>query len=74
MLTIVKERQKNDSNNSESETTSNPEMKFFVLRSKNAPSEARKLLAQAVNIFHEGFHPIVDATSGRDFIPSMVYG
>ncbi|KAF5784098.1 putative histone acetyltransferase chromatin regulator PHD family [Helianthus annuus] len=74
MLTIVKERQKNDSNNSESETTSNPEIKFVVLRGKNAPSEARKLLAQAVNIFHEGFDPIVDATSGRDFIPSMVYG
>ncbi|MFS7990232.1 putative histone acetyltransferase chromatin regulator PHD family [Helianthus anomalus] len=74
MLTIVKERQKNDSNNSESETTLNPETKFVVLRGKNAPSEARKLLAQAVNIFHEGFDPIVDATSGRDFIPSMVYG
>ncbi|MFS7990078.1 hypothetical protein Hanom_Chr11g01054551 [Helianthus anomalus] len=49
-------------------------MKFVVLRGKNAPSEARKLLAQAVNIFHEGFDPIVDATIGRDFIPSMVYG
>ncbi|KAI7724556.1 hypothetical protein M8C21_003318, partial [Ambrosia artemisiifolia] len=42
---------------------------------KNATTrETRKFLAQTVDIFHEGFNPIIDATSGRDFIPSMVYG
>ncbi|KAG6682488.1 hypothetical protein I3842_13G144300 [Carya illinoinensis] len=37
-------------------------------------SETRPLLSKAVSIFHECFDPIVDAASGRDFIPSMLYG
>ncbi|KAI3743466.1 hypothetical protein L1987_61175 [Smallanthus sonchifolius] len=71
MLTFLREKQKNNNN---SETDSSSEMKFVVLSGKNATRETRKLLAQTVAIFHEGFDPIIDATSGRDFIPSMVYG
>ncbi|KAI4378706.1 hypothetical protein MLD38_016147 [Melastoma candidum] len=36
--------------------------------------ESRRLLSEAVAIFHECFDPIVDVTTGRDLIPSMVYG
>ncbi|XP_020230967.1 uncharacterized protein LOC109811594 [Cajanus cajan] len=36
--------------------------------------EIRKLLSKAVSIFHERFDPIVDSTSGRDFIPTMLFG
>ncbi|KAL2981673.1 hypothetical protein AAZX31_13G303000 [Glycine max] len=36
--------------------------------------ETRKLLSKAVAIFHERFDPIVDSTSGRDFIPTMLFG
>ncbi|KAK1426050.1 hypothetical protein QVD17_14718 [Tagetes erecta] len=72
MLTFLREKQKNNSNNSESDFTS--EVKFVVLSGKNATPETKKLLAQTINIFHEGFDPIIDAKSGRDFIPSMVYG
>ncbi|XP_076916351.1 uncharacterized protein LOC143576031 isoform X2 [Bidens hawaiensis] len=72
MLTLLKEKQKNNTENPETDFSS--EMKFVVLSGKNATRETRKLLAQTVDIFHEGFNPIIDATSGRDFIPSMVYG
>ncbi|KAK9068449.1 hypothetical protein SSX86_012563 [Deinandra increscens subsp. villosa] len=71
MLTFLREKQNNNSN---PETDSSSEMKFMVLSGKNATRETRKWLAQTVHIFHEGFNPIIDATSGRDFIPSMVYG
>ncbi|RDX79291.1 hypothetical protein CR513_40302, partial [Mucuna pruriens] len=37
-------------------------------------SDTRKLLSRAVAIFHERFDPIVDSTSGRDFIPTMLFG
>ncbi|KAG2371457.1 Protein CHROMATIN REMODELING 4 [Vigna angularis] len=36
--------------------------------------ENRKRLSKAVAIFHERFDPIVDSTSGRDFIPTMLFG
>ncbi|KAK9058815.1 hypothetical protein SSX86_023658 [Deinandra increscens subsp. villosa] len=72
LLNLLREKQKN--NNSSSETDFTSEMKFVVLSGKNATRETRKLLAQTVDIFHEGFNPIIDATSGRDFISSMVYG
>ncbi|KAM0053448.1 putative histone acetyltransferase chromatin regulator PHD family [Helianthus debilis subsp. tardiflorus] len=73
LLTLLREKQKNN-DNTNSETDSNSEMKFVVLSGKNATREIRKYLAQTVDIFHEGFDPIIDATTGRDFIPSMVYG
>nr|XP_043611231.1 uncharacterized protein LOC122582862 [Erigeron canadensis] len=70
LLDLVKEKQMNN----EVDNVANSEMRFILLRGKDASRETRKLLAQTVDIFHEGFDPIIDATSGRDFIPSMVYG
>ncbi|KAK7402099.1 hypothetical protein VNO78_14096 [Psophocarpus tetragonolobus] len=37
-------------------------------------ADNRKLISKAVAIFHERFDPIVDSTSGRDFIPAMLFG
>ncbi|KAJ1418903.1 Zinc finger, PHD-type [Sesbania bispinosa] len=45
-----------------------------LLNGKIASPETRPLLLEAVSIFHECFNPIVDAASGRDLIPAMVYG
>ncbi|KAI4349071.1 hypothetical protein L6164_009713 [Bauhinia variegata] len=50
------------------------DVKWRVLNGKIASPETRPLLSAAVSIFHECFDPIVDATSGRDLIPAMVYG
>ncbi|KAF1859606.1 hypothetical protein Lal_00010190 [Lupinus albus] len=51
------------------------DIKWRVLNWKLAASdETRKLLSKAVAIFHERFDPIVDSSSGRDFIPAMLYG
>ncbi|XP_076950112.1 increased DNA methylation 1-like [Bidens hawaiensis] len=71
MLTFWRERLRK---NNKSESDSNLDMKFVLLRGKSAARKSKKLLAQTVKIFHEGFDPIIDSTSGRDFIPSMVYG
>ncbi|XP_076918644.1 increased DNA methylation 1-like [Bidens hawaiensis] len=73
MLMFWREKQRSNKNHN-SEADSNIEMKFVLLRGKSAARESRKLLTQTVKIFHEGFDPIIDSTSGRDFIPSMVYG
>ncbi|XP_061345357.1 uncharacterized protein LOC133291167 [Gastrolobium bilobum] len=51
------------------------DIKWRVLNWKlSASVETRQLLSKAVSIFHERFDPIVDSTSGRDFIPTMLYG
>ncbi|XP_057456312.1 uncharacterized protein LOC130747392 isoform X2 [Lotus japonicus] len=51
------------------------DIKWRVLNWKLAPGEeTRPLLSKAVAIFHERFDPIVDSSSGRDFIPTMLYG
>ncbi|KAE9587971.1 putative histone acetyltransferase chromatin regulator PHD family [Lupinus albus] len=51
------------------------DIKWRVMNWKLAASdETRKLLSKAVAIFHERFDPIVDSSSGRDFIPTMLYG
>ncbi|KAK8315487.1 hypothetical protein V6Z12_D01G245800 [Gossypium hirsutum] len=52
----------------------NIDVRWRLLSSKFASPETRLLLSQAVGIFHECFNPIVDATTGRDLIPCMVYG
>ncbi|XWS66795.1 hypothetical protein CRYUN_Cryun05aG0231400 [Craigia yunnanensis] len=52
----------------------NIDVRWRVLSGKFASPETRLLLSQAVGIFHECFDPIVDATTGRDLIPCMVYG
>ncbi|KAK7324900.1 hypothetical protein VNO77_28830 [Canavalia gladiata] len=51
------------------------DIKWRVLNWKlDASVETRKLLSKAVAIFHERFDPIVDSSSGRDFIPTMLFG
>lgn len=51
------------------------EIRWRVLNWKMLSSdETRSLLSKAVSIFHDCFDPIVDSASGRDFIPSMLYG
>ncbi|KAL1187239.1 hypothetical protein V6Z11_A01G236200 [Gossypium hirsutum] len=52
----------------------NIDVRWRLLSSKFSSPETRLLLSQAVGIFHECFNPIVDATTGRDLIPCMVYG
>ncbi|OIW15789.1 hypothetical protein TanjilG_04324 [Lupinus angustifolius] len=57
------------------ETEVGLDIKWRVMNWKLAASdETRKLLSKAVAIFHERFDPIVDSSSGRDFIPAMLYG
>ncbi|KAJ4979324.1 hypothetical protein NE237_010104 [Protea cynaroides] len=50
------------------------DVRWRVLSGKIACPETRLLLSKAVAIFHDRFDPIVDSTTGRDLIPSMVYG
>ncbi|KAG1359631.1 putative increased DNA methylation 1 [Cocos nucifera] len=52
----------------------NTDIRWQLLSGKTADAESRLLLSKAVAIFHESFDPIVDATTGRDLIPTMVYG
>lgn len=49
-------------------------VKWRLLSAKISSRENKLLLSEACAIFHENFDPIVDALSGRDYIPSMVYG
>ncbi|CAL5200687.1 unnamed protein product [Lathyrus oleraceus] len=59
-----------------------PEIKWRVLNwklvvsdeNKQLSDEYRQVLSKAVSIFHERFDPIVDSSSGRDFIPTMLFG
>nr|GME14572.1 increased DNA methylation 1 isoform X2 [Ipomoea batatas] len=50
------------------------DLRWRLLSGKMTSRETRVLLAEAVAIFHDCFDPIVDSVTGRDFIPSMVYG
>ncbi|XP_019152471.1 PREDICTED: increased DNA methylation 1 isoform X1 [Ipomoea nil] len=50
------------------------DVRWRLLSGKMTSRETRVLLAEAVAIFHDCFDPIVDSVTGRDFIPSMVYG
>ncbi|KAL3839722.1 hypothetical protein ACJIZ3_024313 [Penstemon smallii] len=52
----------------------NVDVKWRLLNGKIRSRENRFLLSQAVAIFHDSFDPIVDSETGRDFIPSLVYG
>ncbi|KAI3696718.1 hypothetical protein L6452_29221 [Arctium lappa] len=70
LLALAREKQKDNG----LDGIAKSEMRFMLLSGKNASRETRSLLAQTVDIFHECFDPIIDATTGRDFIPSMVYG
>ncbi|KEH38894.1 RING/FYVE/PHD zinc finger protein [Medicago truncatula] len=63
-------------------TAVDPEIKWRVLNwklvasgeNKQLSDEYRQVLSKAVAIFHERFDPIVDSSSGRDFIPTMLFG
>ncbi|KAF6171565.1 hypothetical protein GIB67_018089 [Kingdonia uniflora] len=50
------------------------DVRWTLLSGKVASSESRSLLSKAVAIFHNRFDPIVDAITGRDLIPCMVFG
>ncbi|XP_016475395.2 uncharacterized protein LOC107797055 [Nicotiana tabacum] len=50
------------------------DVRWRLLSGRISSRETRRLLAEAVSIFHDCFDPIVDSVTGRDFIPSMVYG
>ncbi|XP_061371540.1 uncharacterized protein LOC133314115 [Gastrolobium bilobum] len=57
------------------EAGSDLDIKWRVLNWRSFSSdETRQLLSKAVAIFHERFDPIVDSSSGLDFIPAMLYG
>ncbi|XP_057463398.1 uncharacterized protein LOC130753384 isoform X2 [Actinidia eriantha] len=57
-----------------SDTPTDFDVRWRVLSGKIASPETRLLLSKSVAIFHDCFDPIVDSETGRDFIPSMVYG
>ncbi|CAL0316940.1 unnamed protein product [Lupinus luteus] len=50
------------------------DVRWRLLNGKIASSETRPLLLEAVSMFRECFDPIVDAATGRDLVPPMVYG
>ncbi|XP_043699652.1 remodeling and spacing factor 1-like [Telopea speciosissima] len=50
------------------------DVRWRLLSGKLDCPETKLLLAKAVAIFGDRFDPIVDFTTGRDLIPSMVYG
>lgn len=56
------------------DTEADTDVRWRILSGKVASRETRLLLSEAVAIFHDCFDPIVDTATGRDFIPSMVYG
>ncbi|KAK1382529.1 hypothetical protein POM88_020264 [Heracleum sosnowskyi] len=56
------------------ECVTNVVVKWRLLSAKISSRENKLLLSEACAIFHENFDPIVDVLSGRDYIPSMVYG
>ncbi|XP_008779219.1 uncharacterized protein LOC103698933 isoform X1 [Phoenix dactylifera] len=65
-------RKKHDNNGFNRDA--NTDIRWRLLSGKTADAESRLLLSKAVAIFHESFDPIVDASTGRDLIPTMVYG
>uniref|UniRef100_A0A453TEW5 PHD-type domain-containing protein n=1 Tax=Aegilops tauschii subsp. strangulata TaxID=200361 RepID=A0A453TEW5_AEGTS len=49
------------------------DVRWRVLRDKSS-EDSKVVLSKAVGIFHESFDPIIQAGTGRDLIPAMVYG
>ncbi|TQD79597.1 hypothetical protein C1H46_034846 [Malus baccata] len=56
------------------EAVSGFDVRWRLISGRIASQECRLLLSKAVAIFHDCFDPIIDAESGRDLIPAMVYG
>ncbi|KAB1227407.1 Chromodomain-helicase-DNA-binding protein 4 [Morella rubra] len=71
LLSAIRKKHEDKASDNEAKV----DIRWRVLNWKLASSyETRQLLSKAVSIFHERFDPIVDSASGRDFIPSMIYG
>lgn len=69
-LDIIRKKQTDKCSDSDTDL----DVRWRLLNGKIASRETRVLLSQAVAIFHDCFDPIVDSETGRDFIPSLVYG
>ncbi|KAK8916809.1 Zinc finger CCCH domain-containing protein 19 [Platanthera zijinensis] len=50
------------------------DVRWRLLSGRSDYDDSKLLLSQAVSIFRESFDPIIDPISGRDLMPSMVYG
>ncbi|GAB4856550.1 hypothetical protein Ancab_014468 [Ancistrocladus abbreviatus] len=59
---------------SSSENVADLDVSWMLINGRNASVETKRLLSQAIAIFHDGFSPIIDGRTGRDLIPAMVYG
>ncbi|XP_047308486.1 uncharacterized protein LOC124911982 [Impatiens glandulifera] len=70
LLDIMKKKHENES----PDGFTNFDVRWRILSGKVSSSETKSLLSKIVTIFHHSFDPIVDEATGRDFIPSMVYG
>ncbi|XP_052175420.1 uncharacterized protein LOC127790163 [Diospyros lotus] len=70
LLDLIRKRHEGDI----SDSVVDFDVRWRLLNGKIASPETRSLLSKAVAIFHECFDPIVDSATGRDFIPTMVYG
>ncbi|KAF5186145.1 Increased dna methylation [Thalictrum thalictroides] len=70
ILKIIKKKQEEAYPNDSADS----DVRWRVLSGKFDSLESKSLLSKALSIFHGQFDPIVDAKTGRDLIPSMVYG
>ncbi|PIA54925.1 hypothetical protein AQUCO_00901080v1 [Aquilegia coerulea] len=68
ILKVIKKKQE------EAYPNDGADVRWRVLSGKTDCGESKSLLSTAVTIFHGHFDPIVDAKTGHDLIPSMVYG
>ncbi|XP_064973793.1 uncharacterized protein LOC103973506 isoform X3 [Musa acuminata AAA Group] len=67
---IIKKKLENKGVNGDADV----DIRWRLLSGKTDTADSKLLLSRAVAIFHESFDPIIEATTGRDLIPSMVYG
>ncbi|OVA19479.1 Pectinesterase [Macleaya cordata] len=70
LLTVVKKKREEKCLNSDADL----DVRWRVLCGKTASPDSRLLLSKALAIFHDCFDPIVDSRTGRDLIPTMIYG
>ncbi|RZC77214.1 hypothetical protein C5167_001356 [Papaver somniferum] len=70
LLVVVKEKLEEKGLNIDGDL----DVRWRLLSGKTTSPDSRSLLSKALAIFHDRFDPIVDATTGRDVIPAMIYG
>ncbi|KAI3938844.1 hypothetical protein MKW98_018301 [Papaver atlanticum] len=70
LLAVVKEKLEEKGLNIDGDL----DVRWRLLSGKTTSPDSRSLLSKALAIFHDRFDPIVDATTGRDLIPAMIYG